>query len=378
MMDRTTIVLCTLFAGCWACAAALAEERPPRTITYDSHWVLHELDAGFDLRDERESSRRRVRDDGTRDDDRDFVGINLHFQLEFGELLPTTLGFHVAHTPAPTERSRNWILPTLDDGLTARDGDEPEVDTGWGWLMDAVETGRQQAEARTRETATTDQAEEEMLSRLRATDQAQSELLSTLGAMNGAEPVLQNLADQRQLDDDLLNRMANMNPDEIRDFIDAQQDAMGANALLSGGTDEPRGFTAQAAEGSLFGDGARLWGSSALSGDSLFASDWGGSFATTESLAPPRATTGPDRFGGVGQPGGAGLVGSRAGDGGFAGFEPTPVSGGGWSADWSGDSAWETDTFRSETVTTPTTPPGTAGGGLERFSVQGSGWLADR
>lgn len=375
MMQRKTVLLATALCSLWVGAHAYAQERQ-RTITYDGEWILHEFDAGIEVREDRTTSRRWI-DDGTREGERGFGARDAQSSPMFGPLdgSPAPLP---PSGPAP-ERRRNWILPTLEDGVGARTGDEPEVETGWGWLVDAIEAGRLEEEARTRDFAENEELEEDILAQMRAAEEEQADLLSALGAMNGAAPVLQNLADQRQLSDELINRMANMNADELREFLEAQQDPMGNNSPF-GNVDpwsdpELRASAwSQSAGDSLFG-GENWFGASASSGDRLFSSDWGESFSAWDSAAPSSAASGPDRVGRFTADSGFG--GSSIGGAGTSAFDPTPVSSAGWSADWSGASSWQTDTFRSDTVTAPAAAPAVRSE-RERFDVQGSGWLADR
>ncbi len=364
---RVIIFVCGLALLAGSVRSAVAETPGSRRqIAYDSEWILHDFDPGFDVQLEAEQEERqrwRLRDDGTgalRDGRRSDAPT---FAPQSLPIFPSLN----APPSVPERRQRNWILPTLEDDAGALWSDpEEREESGWGWLADELEQRRLlAAEEQSRRMEQEEQSAEEESWRRTLGDREDENRLPQRGVLTfDREP-----ADNGEVHDRNVARLASMSPDELQDWV-AQQDAMGMDDPFDRADPwdseranaSPWAFTGEDSElhrSGLFAatDSRDRWGSGFQgvdwSGGGALerARDQGGNSAGTSGswIAAGRDSRGgqfESRFGGTAEPGG---MNRRDGNLGSTGFAPVENVDGGWAANWSGGSDWQPNSVQGGT-----------------------------
>lgn len=352
-MNVRVVIVClgmTLLAGV-GCPALAETARERRSISYDSEWILDDFEPGFEVHDadeEEERQRRRIRDDGTgafrRQDRRSDAPTFNH--------LPGMFQAPIQPTPSAAEqRPRNWLLPSSeDDSLRLWGEPEEREESGWGWLADEVEQ-RRLIEEEERERRRVEEEEDEPTWRPAQPEREEDNRLPQMGAL---------VFDGDQTNNRDVDRLASMSPDELQEWV-AQQDALGLEQPFDGfdawnaDQNDTPSWAANRSNGELQNSGlftaddqSGRWGSGFESAPWSQESAWGG-----RNNGEAAAGTTPSRFvsgrnAGVADAGARRSAffdtqGNDRSDTGLAGFGSTANAGGGWTANWSGDSDWQSE-----------------------------------
>lgn len=369
--------------------------REKRTITYDARWELHDYDPGFSVGPDTESVA------GSRLDE-------ARKQRSIGERRDPVANIPSPASIPPSQRrtyeresgpsSRNWILPTLEGGLSAQSEEEPNEPTGWGWLADEVEQRRlEREEARLAEQAAEEeQAESEELLRPEEDDaSAAGQEADGFGtgwvedaAVGGNGPAgadaLASLAVQDVEIQDALSQA-------VVNAIDANEPYGNADPW---GNEEASmsPWAVREAEDSTWGFGESAFGDTGLFenssertqprfGASRVESESSRSYTATDAgggmIARPSAGALENRFGqGVSE----GLSGGRTDYAPGSAFEPSESRsdwGGSWTSEsgWSGSQPVSANTDVSRSLSTPRPPVRNA---VDSSSFRhNDSWLAD-